>query len=424
MNLPENRSEKTVKFFIALPAFLALISLLEVGFLPESSLAQQGFKWGRMEIHPGVAFEAKYNDNVFLDAHKTFVNGTREFPREDFIFTTSPSLTIEQKRQKGDNFGFFFQYLGKDERFVDLKNQNFYTQKVSAHLEFGDVGGDMNWTLGGGFLDSRDPISPEFAANLNPRQERTTYDLKANLLWRLTHDIETDIKAQFSRNLFDNFGLQEFDQYNGSGTLIWQTSALTGIGINYSNQYVDYLEASTINFDNFAYSGSFILKWKPISVFSSEFWIGLNYLNVFGVEGQNRDDIIYKVQLKYQPKITRSWTLIGFREIPNSYFRDIQAFQRTVAELTWNQKLGVKWKGLSMISFEVRKYDIAAQDVSGGGALKLRKDEYFYGLLSLTYSIQDWWEVIMEYSYTINDSNFDDSDYSRDLVFLRSSFTF
>jgi len=424
MNPPENRSEKTVKVFIALPAFLALISLLEVGFLPESGLAQQGFKWGRMEIHPGVAFEAKYNDNVFLNAHKTFVNGTREFPREDFIFTTSPSLTIEQKRQKGDNFGFFFKYLGKDERFVELKDQDFYTQNVSAHLEFGDVGGDMNWTLGGGVLDSRDPISPEFAANLNPRLERTTYNLKANLLWRLTHDIETDIGAQFSRNLFDNFDLQEFDQYNGSGTLIWQTSALTGIGINYSNQYVDYLEASTINFDNFAYSGSFILKWKPISVFSSEFWIGLNYLNVFGVEGQDRDDIIYKVQLKYQPKFTRSWTLIGFREIPNSYFRDIQAFQRTVAELTWNQKLGVKWKGLSTISFEVRKYDIAAQDVSGGGALKFRKDEYFYGLLSLTYSIQDWWEVIMEYSYTINDSNFDDSDYSRDLVFLRSSFTF
>ena len=38
MNLPENRSEKTVKVFIALPAFLALISLLGVGFLPLISL--------------------------------------------------------------------------------------------------------------------------------------------------------------------------------------------------------------------------------------------------------------------------------------------------------------------------------------------------------------------------------------------------
>ena len=402
--------------------FLAIIALLDMGLLTESVLAQQGIKWGRMEIHPGLAFETKYNDNIFLDADKTFVDGTSETTEEDFIFTTALSLTIEQKRQKGDNFGFFFKYLGEDERFLDLNEQDFFGQKVSGHLEFGDVGGDMNWTLGGRFADTRDPVSVEFASNLNPRIDRTTYDLESNLLWRLAHDIEADIGAKFSRNLFDDFELQEFDQYNGSATLNWQTSTLTGIGINYSTQYVDFLEASTFNFDNFMYSGSLILKWKPLSVFSSEFWIGFGQLNVFGVVGQNREDMIYKVQLKYHPKITRTWTLTGYREIPNSYFRDIQAFQRTVAEVKWNQKLGVKWKALSTITFEVNRYDIAAQDVSGGGTFKLRKDEHFSGLLSLTYAVQNWWEVIMEYSYTINDSNFDDHDYSRNLVFLRFSF--
>ena len=115
--------------------------------------------------------------------------------------------------------------------------------------------------------------------------------------------------------------------------------------------------------------------------------------------------------------------LSSFREIPNSFFQGIQAFQRTVVELKLDQQLGDKWKGLSIISFEINEYDIAAQDVSGGGAFKLRKDEYFSGLLSLTYSIQEWWEVKMEYSYTINDSNFDNSDYSKNVVFLRTAFT-
>jgi hypothetical protein len=432
MNPSENRLGKTVKFFIALPAFFALLSLLEVGFLPESSLAQERFtslpqerfKWGKIEIHPGLSFGAKYNDNLFAAAHETFSNGTREFPQEDFIFTTSPSLILERKRVKGDNFGFFFQYLGRDERYVDLTEQNFYTQDVSADMEFGDVGGAMNWTLGGRFLDSRDPISTEFANNLNPRNDRTTYDLKANLLWKIMNDIETDIGAKFSRNLFDDLPLQEFDQYNGSGTLIWQTTAQTGIGFNYSNKYIDYHEASTIRYDSFLYSGSFILKWEPLSVFNSEFWIGFNQTNISGLEGQDREDMIYKVQLEYQPKITSSWKLTSIREIPNSYFRDIQTFQRTATQLTWKQKLGVKWESLSIISFEINEYDIAAQDTSGGGEFKLRKDEYFYGSLSFTYTIQDWWDVIMEYSYTINDSNFDDNDYQRDLVYLRTSFTF
>ena len=419
---PENRSGKTVKFFIALAAFLALISLLDVGFLPESVLAQQGFKWGRAEVHPGVAFEAKYDDNVFYNADKMFANGTSEVAQEDFIFTVSPSLVIEQKRLKGDNFGFFIQYLGKDERFVDLNEQDFFSHDVSAHLELGDVGGDLNWTLGGQFLNTRFPISVEFASNLDPREERTTYNLDSNLLWQMTHDIEADIRAKFSRNLFTD-DLQEFDQYNGSSTFFWQTTALTAIGVNYSAQHVDYMERSTINFDNFAYSGSLVFKWNPLSVFSSEFWIGYNKMNIFGLTGQNRDDVIYKVQLKYQPKTTRSWMLTSFREIPNSFFQGIQAFQRTVVELKLDQQLGDKWEGLSIISFEINEYDIAAQDVTGGGAFKFRKDEYFSGLLSLTYSIQDWWDVIMEYSYTTNDSNFDDTDYSKNVVFLRTAFT-
>jgi hypothetical protein len=432
MNPSENRLGKTVNLLLVLPAFLALLSLLDVGFLPESSLAQERFtslpqerfKWGKIEFHPGLSFEAKYNDNIFFQAHQTFANGIREFPEEDFIFTTSPSLILERKRVKGDNFGFFFRYLGKDERYVDLTEQNFYTQDVSADMEFGDVGGAMNWTLGGRFLDSRDPISTEFAANLNPRNDRTTYDLKGNLLWSIMNDLETDIGFKFSRNLFDDLPLQEFDQYNGNGTLIWQTTALTGIGFNYSNKYIDFHEASTTRFDSFMYSGSFILKWEPLSVFNSEFWIGFNQTNIFGANDQDREDMIYKVQLEYKPNITSSWTLTSLREIPNSYFRDIQTFQRTATQLTWKQKLGVKWESSSIISFEINEYDIAAQDSSGGGEFKFRKDEYFYGSLSFTYTIQDWWNVIMEYSYTINDSNFDDNDFQRDAVYLRTSFAF
>lgn len=424
INPPENRSGKSVKFFTALPVFLALISLLDVSFSPESAQAQQGFKLGRAEVHPGVDIGIKYDDNIFYNADKTFSNGTSEVPQDDFIFTTSPSLAIEQKRQKGDNFGFFIKYLGKDERFVDLKKQNFFGQDVSAHLELGDVGGDIDLTLGGQFLQTRFPVSVEFASNLNPRLERTTYNFESNLLWRLTNDIETDINARFSRNLFKNLDVQDFESYNGSSTLFWQTTTLTGIGVNYSLQYLDYMKASTIRFDYFMYSGSLIFKWKPLSVFSTEFWIGYNKMNVFGLSGQNRVDLIYKAQLIYQPKPTRSWMLTSFREIPNSYFQGIQAFQRTVVELRWDQQLGNKWKAFSVISFEINEYDITAQDVPGGGAFKLRKDEYFSGLLSLAYSIQDWWDVIMEYSYTINDSNFDGSDYSKNVVLLRSSFTF
>jgi hypothetical protein len=415
-------SQKEKRNFNTLPFLLFLIVLLGIAVAPESSFAQQGFKFGRVEIHPGVALEAKYDSNVFLSSDKTFADGSRENAQEDFIYTTVPSLIIEQKRQKGDNFGFYLNYLGKDERFMDLNDQDFYNHDASGHVELGDSGGDINWLLGGRYLRARQPISIDFATTINPRAIRTLYEANSDLLWKLSHDVKAKIEGKYSHNLFSDDPQQNFDQVNGNGTIHWQTTALTGLGVNYSFRYIDYLETSLINFDNTMHSGSFIFKWKPFSVFTSEFWIGGNHFNVSGLEGQNRNDIIYKAQLKYLPNTTSSWTLSSFRELPQSYFLDIQSYLRTVGELTWDKKLGVKWKSKSMISFETREYDIAAQDITGGGSFKFRKDDYFTGLLSLTYSIQDWWDVIMEYSYSVNDSNFDEFDFSQNLVLLRFSF--
>jgi hypothetical protein len=419
--LRDSYSKNGLKGFIALTAFLAVIFLLEGIFFQESVQAQQGFKLGRAEVHPGVSLEAKYDDNVFLDADKLFQNGTFEVAQEDYIFTFSPTLTIEQKRLKGDNFGFRFKYLGEDEHFVDLKEQDNFNHDVSALVELGDVGGDVTWTLGGRYLDNRNPISTEFASNLNPRQDRTTYDFKSNLKWLVASHVEADIKAKFSRNLFDDSENQEFDQYDGSGTLLWDTTALTSVGINYSYRFMDYLKSSAINFDSATNSGSFIFKWKPLAFFTSELWLGINHIEFEQVADQDRDDLIYQVKLNYKPKSSQSWELFGLREIANSYFDDIQVFQKTAVGLTWNQRLGVKWTGKAGIDFHFNRYDIAAIDLAGGGALKFRKDKRFSGLLSISYNIQDWMSILLEYNYSHNDSNFDNFDYENNVASIQFS---
>lgn len=421
LNLPNTCREQKDKRNPAFKILLGALLFLCGGLLPDVSLAQQGFKLGRAEVHPGVSLEAKYDDNVFLNADKIFQNGTFEVAQEDYIITISPTLTIEQKRQKGDNFGFRFKYLGEDEHFADLTEQDTFNHDVSALIELGDVGGDVTWTLGGRYLDNRYPISTEFASNLNPRQDRTTYDFKSNLKWLLASQVEADIQAKFTRNLFDDFEDQEFDQYDGSGTLLWNTTALTSIGINYSYRFIDFIEVSTINFDSVANTGSFIFKWKPLSVFTSEFWLGINHIEFEQVADQDRDDLIYQVKLSYKPKSSQSWELVGLREIANSYFDDIQVFRKTAVGLTWNQRLGVKWTGKANIDFQFNRYDIAAIDLAGGGALKFRTDKRFSALLSISYNIQDWMNVLLEYNYRQNDSNFENFDYENNIVLIRFS---
>ena len=422
-----SRSQNGSRRVFGFSAFLILTSLLSVGVMPEFVFAEKGFKLGRTVVSPGLLFETRFNDNIFLGENEDFPNGSSQRKEEDFIFVTAPSLMIEQKRQKGDIFGFNFKYAGQDERYAQLTEQDFFSHDILGFIELGNLGEEVLWKLGGQYTETRDATSIDLATNLSARQETTTFNYFTTLLWKITQKVIADINLQHQKVLFDgpdaNLDAQEYKQYDASGTINWQVTPLTGIGVNYTFQYLDYLIASPINSDAAMQSGSFIFKWKPLSVLSGELWIGFNHLEVFDLAGQNRDDFIYKLEVYYQPKITRSWTLTVFREIvSNSFFQNIQAFQRTVAKLELEQKLGVKWKGRGMVSYEENKFDIPAADIPELGTIKLRKDDIYSASLSLTYLIQDWVDVTMEYSYRVNDSNFSDVDFSNNIGLLRLSF--
>ena len=393
-----------------IPLFAALIFLSEISLLPENCMAQKGYKWGRIEIQPGVGFQSKYSDNIFL----------RPQANSDFIFTISPSLNVERKKLRGDNFGFSFKYLGEQELFVRFKDQDYYNQNVIGNIEFGDVAGDINLNIEGGYVNARNPISPEFASSVtNVRQIRTSYELNSNLLWKLTQRLKANFDARFNRNLFSDDDQQEYNQYKGGGSLDWKTTPLTGFGIDYAFRRIEYLTNSLTFFDSNQHSGSLRANWEPLSIFSSKFLIGLAHTEISNPGMSDRDDIIYRIDLNYKPTTTTSWVLSGFQEIPNSFWLNNPVYQRTAVQLSWNQKLGVKWQSSSTVSFEYRKYDTAVPDVFSGGILQERKDNYFSGLMSLTYSIEDWLELVMQYEYTNNDSNFQEVDYSSNVALLK-----
>ena len=384
-------------------------------------MKHKGFNWRRMHIHPGLGLGFKYNDNVFLEADKRFTDGSSEGAASDMIYTISPGLVIEQPKEVGDYFGFEFSYLGEDEHFVDLTEQNKFNHYLSGYLNFGNSLDTLIWKIGGQFVDTRTPISTEFAANLNPRIDRTNLIFDTGLWWAITPNMEAKIEGHFSRNLFDldSFDNQEFETYDAEGTLLWKATALTGFAVNYNYQITDFFNESAINDDSKSQSVSAGMLWNPLSVLNAQLWLGFNNMRFENVGEQNRNDLIYRVQLDYQPKITRHWTFTTFREIRNSYFRDVLSYQKTVTQMTLEQKLGVKWSVKSRLKYQVNRYDVAAIDTQGGGGLKFRKDHRFSGLVALTYSIQEWLDVSMEYKYVVNSSNFDNTDYENNIFFLQ-----
>ena len=58
-------------------------------------------KVGRVNICPGFGFDTRFNDNIFLEANRGFVNGSFEGNTEDVIFTNRPELTLRLPRERG-----------------------------------------------------------------------------------------------------------------------------------------------------------------------------------------------------------------------------------------------------------------------------------------------------------------------------------
>ena len=125
-------------------------------------------KIGRVEINPGLQVEGIYDDNVFLEADKSFAGGGREGRSEDFYLATSPILHLLRRPSVGE-LGAEILYVGRNEKFSDLSEQDFFGHDLKTHFEFKGPGNRTKFTIRGEYLDTVAPPTKEFGTNFNPR---------------------------------------------------------------------------------------------------------------------------------------------------------------------------------------------------------------------------------------------------------------
>jgi hypothetical protein len=398
--------------------------LIFLTLIPRDASAE--FQWGRLKIHPGLALTTKYNDNVFLEADKTFNDGTQEGRQADLILMTSPSLRLIQKKKKGDFFGFKFRYLGVDEHFIDLRDQDIFKHDVSGNLSLGNPAGVWELDLGGRHYITRDPISTEFGSNFNPRIDRKETHATGNLDWQIAKTLQLNLNAHFLRNLFDEFRFrfESRDMMKSEGNVYWQISPLTQLEIKYIYQTTRYQYETSINFDSNTHTVSAGVEWKPNPIWRLHALSGFNSIQFDGLAEQNRNDLIYEAEVEYTPSRLTKINLYGFRRIKNSSFRDVQAFDKKGFGMTIYRQLALKWFSEIKFLFENNGYDVAVPDDLNGNILRFRVDERLMFHTNLNYKIQEWWVVRAGYKYVKNWSNFDRQNYRNHVVNVTLSFKF
>jgi len=373
-----------------------------------NDLDPKKFRFGRVQLHPGFAFESKYDDNIFLQ---------RDLENEDFIFTNKPSLGVVLERTPGEIFGFNFDYQGEDEHFVNLGDtQNTFNHNVAGNLNFGGTGAQSSINVGGSYDKSRNSQIFDFQTNIGNRVNIETYTGLLDLIYLPTKTIRFQLGSNFNEWRFEEPN-QRLDSvlYSFNGSIFWLKSSLATYAVLYSHSRKDYKVPS--NNDD-SYTDQVLLggEWKANAWISSELFIGFNSKRFDTFSNRDSQNLVYLIDLKYQPVERTRLTLRGSREIQDSTFQDVQFLILNGVKLDLTQRMGKKFQVEILGKYENFDYKVPV-----GSLGKTRVDNRVEISLALIFEIQDWLEAKAKYSYVENISNFDTFDFINNAGLLEIS---
>ena len=337
-----------VSFLLLL--FLPSIGLAQIEIFPKGGLelrTDEGkIRIGRVEIHPGLALESRYDSNVFQAANKTFANGTSEDPTDDFIFTISPSIGLDLKRGKGEVFGFNFKYIGNSEHFVNLTSEDTFEHDLNGSVNIGGPGGRSDLTVGGRYFKTRSIQERDLQSNLGSRNDEEDTSFFADFIYTLTEAFKVKAFGDFRREDFSGsptLATEDVDTINLGGAIFWQVTQPTALGVKYNHRIRDYLTPSTVNFDGDADAIFFLVKWEPTKLLRGEVALGYETKRFDGISGQDEDGFVFDVDADYRPTERRRFLFSATRRIEDSSFQLIQAFIYTSAEARVVQQFARKF---------------------------------------------------------------------------------
>ena len=380
------------------------------------------FRLGRVQLHPGFAIESKYDDNILLQADKTFADGTSEGKEEDFIFTNKPSLGLDLERTRGEMFGFNLDYKGEDEHFVNLgDSQNVFNHNITGNLNFGGAGGQSDITVGGSYDKSRNARTFDTQTNIGRRVNIETFTGVFDLIYFPFKNFRLQLGTDFEEERFAEPN-QRFDSvlYNFSGSIFWKKTSLIAYGVSYKHSRYDYRLTSTQLDDSDTDQVLLGVEWKATPYIEGELFVGLNSKKFDTFSSEDSQNLVFVMDLEYQPVERTRFTLRGGREIRNSTFSNVQFLIYYGIELTLAQELGKKFRAEIMGQYENFDFRKPVLDIQGG-VVRIRVDNRVEASLALVYKIQDWLEAKAKYTYTQNISNFDKGDFINNVGLLEIS---
>ncbi len=389
------------------------------------SVAPGDMRVGRVKLHPGVAFESRYESNIFEEADQSTPPGTiPEGRTDDFIFTLKPSMRVELERAAGEIFGFYADYLGRDENYLgEGESQNFFNHRIGGGVNLGGPGGRGDVTIGGSWEKRAGGTNRDFNSNIGNRQINTTTAAFVDAVYALSKIFKLQLRADGEDTKYQGRKVENVDEYNFGGSLFWQATKLAAFGIKYNHRARRYEIPSPTNDDSDADQIFLAMRWEPTSLFLANIAVGFDTKRYENFKGDNSQNLVYQLDMDYRPVKRTRFHFEASREVIDSSFGFIQSYILSYLELRFSQKMGKKFTLLVDTSYDHRDYRRSAPDTTYGG-VKTRIDHTVSGTTALVYEIQKWLDARASYQYEQNLSNFGRSNFKNNIGVVEVSAKF
>ena len=385
-----------VRRFVAVVAFT---TLMLVAICPAGALDLGEWVPG-LRLTPFLSERFEYETNVFqVPSHS----------RDDLIIKTIPGLLLEYG--SGANW-MSLGYRAEILTFLTLTNQDavHHIFLGQFHYEFARLILDLR----NNFVKTTDPPGTE----LTGRIESTTNTLTPEVVYRLTERFSLSGNASWIHVRFPTIPQLDREEYLAGASVYWKFLPKTDLRVNYSYGRKEF-ESDTIR-DVSRHVIEATIRGDLTAKLSSTFRIG------FEDRQPTRDNpelkgyrgLIAGGDWTYRPTERLTLQLLTDRSVHESIFANALYYVQTMATLVGAHTFGPKVTVNARVTGGVNEYPVKSPVdlLNPAGRNKFRSDTIIGWGGGVTYDIQRWLRVGLDFIHIDRESNFDLFDFKDDKV--------
>jgi hypothetical protein len=362
-------------------------------------LGLPGFK-----VSPFISERVEYESNVFQASSGS---------QDDVIFKTIPGFVLELPlgRHKLD-LGFRTEIL----RYVDLESQDTEHYFVLGNLLL-DFPGGLKFKLREDFARTSDPPGTE----LTGRIQSSTNVLSPSVEYGFARRYAIGLDYVWANVRFDDIVRQlDRDEHTVGVTGFYRVQPKTDLLANFSYGVKEFDHAS--DRDVTRYIGAVGVRGEITSRLVSTFRVGYEVRDPDRGRIGSYSGIVVGGDFTYMPTERTRITLITERTVQESVFATNVAYLANLVTLSAEHFLTPKLLLTGRVFGGSGDYFEKARKVSG--TFDWRTDWVYAYSLGAEYQIQKWLGVSADYTHARRDSNFDNFDFTDDIVGAKVTLSF